>query len=118
VSLTGPAIEEVKAGNEILKSLGYRSFGVNLISCPTCGRLEADLLSIVQSLQEPLSKIAAPLNIAVMGCVVNGPGESKGADIGVSLGKDHAILYVKGESRGQIPVEKVKDEILAAIREV
>lgn len=118
VSLTGPAIEEVKSGNEILKSLGYRSFGVNLISCPTCGRLQADLVSIIEELQEPLSKIKTPLNIAVMGCVVNGPGESKGADIGVSLGKNHAIFYVNGLSRGEISVGEVKEKILAAVEEL
>ncbi|MES0491646.1 MAG: flavodoxin-dependent (E)-4-hydroxy-3-methylbut-2-enyl-diphosphate synthase [Leptospirales bacterium] len=115
VSLTGNGVDEVKAGKEILRSLGLASFGVTIISCPTCGRLEADLISAVQKLEAKTSKLKKNLTLAVMGCVVNGPGEARGADIGVSLGKDYAILYIEGKSQGQIPVNSVYTKVVELI---
>ncbi len=115
VSLTAPGAQEVKAGYEILRSLGYPVNGVNIISCPTCGRLEADLIPIVHEITRETAHIKEPLSIALMGCVVNGPGESKGADIGICAGKDHAVLYIEGESRGMISFEGLAKRLLTEI---
>lgn len=118
VSLTGSGVDEVRAGKEILRSLGYPGAGINIISCPTCGRLESDLVSMVREVSEGTQKVKAPLNVAIMGCVVNGPGESRGADIGVSVGKDHAVLYIKGESKGMIAVADVAKRVLQEIEKM
>jgi (E)-4-hydroxy-3-methylbut-2-enyl-diphosphate synthase len=97
VSLTAPVEEEVKAGWEILKSLGLRQRGPDLISCPTCGRLEIDLISLVAEVQKMLEGIKEPITVAVMGCVVNGPGEVRDADLGIIGGKGMYLLTRKGE---------------------
>ena len=107
VSLTDNPIEEVRAAKCILESLGLRSGGVQLISCPTCGRCEVNLVNIVKELEAKLThldsiKFAGNLKIAVMGCVVNGPGEAKEADIGVAFGKKEGLLFKKGK-----PIKKV-----------
>lgn len=107
VSLTGQGVEEVRVGHEILKSLNYRSGGVEIISCPTCGRLEADMYSIIDEVEKEFAKIRTPMKIAIMGCVVNGPGEAKEADIGITFAKDYAILYRNGKSEGMIPYSEV-----------
>ena len=87
VSLTGDPIDEIKVGFEILKSLDLRKKGVNIISCPTCARTEIDLIDIAKEVEEKLAYIKTPINVAIMGCVVNGPGEAKEADIGIAGGK-------------------------------
>ncbi|MCX7633123.1 MAG: flavodoxin-dependent (E)-4-hydroxy-3-methylbut-2-enyl-diphosphate synthase [Turneriella sp.] len=115
VSLTGDGVEEIKVGREILRSLGLVSFGVTLVSCPTCGRLEVDLFRIVQEVEKAVAQVKTPLKVAVMGCLVNGPGESKEADIGISAGAGSAILYVKGESRGKIREEEIVPRLLEEI---
>jgi (E)-4-hydroxy-3-methylbut-2-enyl-diphosphate synthase len=97
VSLTAPVEEEVKAGWEILKALGLRQRGPVLISCPTCGRLEIDLIALVGEVQQMLEKIKEPITVAVMGCVVNGPGEVRDADIGIIGGKGVYLLTRKGK---------------------
>jgi len=97
VSLTGDPIAEVKVGYEILKSLNLREYGPILISCPTCGRMEIDLLPIVKQVDKRLSKIKEPIKVAVMGCVVNGPGEAKEADIGVAGGRGIGLIFSKGK---------------------
>jgi (E)-4-hydroxy-3-methylbut-2-enyl-diphosphate synthase len=107
VSLTDDPVNEVKAAKAILESLGIRSFGPEIISCPTCGRCEVDLIKIVKDLENRLSAIdyrlsTRPIKVAVMGCVVNGPGEAKEADIGVAFGKDKGVLFIRGK-----PVKKV-----------
>ncbi len=109
VSLTDNPVEEVKAAKSILESLGLRSSGVRLISCPTCGRCEVNLVNIVQKLEDKLahlgsSKLTKNLTVAVMGCLVNGPGEAKEADIGVAFGKQEGLLFKKGK-----PVKKVAE---------
>lgn len=116
VSLTTDGAEEIKVGREILRSLGLVSFGVTIISCPTCGRLDVDLFKIVGEVEKAVEKIKTPLKVAVMGCLVNGPGESKGSDIGISCGAGSAILYVKGESKGQIPETEIVPRLLEEIR--
>lgn len=108
VSLTGDPVEEVKVGYEILKTLGLRS-GIDLISCPTCGRCEIDLVKIVTQLEEILSTryslLSTPLKVAVMGCVVNGPGEAREADIGLAAGRGVGLIFRRGEI-----IKKVKEE--------
>jgi (E)-4-hydroxy-3-methylbut-2-enyl-diphosphate synthase len=97
VSLTAPVEEEVKAGWEILKSLGLRQRGPVLISCPTCGRLEIDLIKLVSEVQTMLEGIKEPITVAVMGCVVNGPGEVRDADVGIIGGKGVYLLTRRGK---------------------
>jgi (E)-4-hydroxy-3-methylbut-2-enyl-diphosphate synthase len=104
VSLTGDPVLEVRAAYGILRALGIRSRGVDIISCPTCGRCEVDLIPLVEEVQARLEHIEAPLIVAVMGCVVNGPGEAREADVGIAGGKGVGLLFKKGEV-----IEKVKE---------
>jgi (E)-4-hydroxy-3-methylbut-2-enyl-diphosphate synthase len=97
VSLTGHPREEVFAAYEILKSLNLREHGATLVSCPTCGRTEVDLVSLAGAVETYLLKVKKPIKVAVMGCIVNGPGEAKDADIGIACGKGKAVLFKKGE---------------------
>ncbi len=113
VSLTDDPVKEVEVGKEILRSLSLASRNIELIACPTCGRLEVDLFGIMAQLEERLAGIKKPVKIAVLGCVVNGPGEASEADIGIAAGKGVAILYRKGEV-----VRRVKEsEIVQTIVE-
>lgn len=97
VSLTGDPKEEVIAAYEILKSLNLRERGPTLVSCPTCGRCEVDLIGLARSVEERLAKMDSPIKVAVMGCVVNGPGEARGADVGIACGKGRGAIFRKGE---------------------
>ena len=97
VSITGDPVEEVIAGYNILKALNLREYGLEIISCPTCGRTEVDIESIVNRLQVDFSTAKKPLKVAVMGCVVNGPGEAKDADIGIACGKDSGVIFEHGK---------------------
>lgn len=115
VSLTGDPVEEIKAGNEILKSLGLKKGGVEFISCPTCGRCQVDLISIAGRIEERLSKVDKDIKVAVMGCAVNGPGEAKEADIGIAGGKGEVLLFKKGEIIRKIPQERAVEEFLEEI---
>lgn len=115
VSLTDDGVEEIKAGREILKSLNLTGYGVNLVSCPTCGRLQVDMIPIVNEVEKAVSQIKTPLKVAIMGCLVNGPGEAKDADIGISCSKDSAIFYVHGKSRGSIDVKDIVPNLLNEI---
>lgn len=110
ISLTGDPIEEVKLGKEILKSVGLRDFGINLISCPTCGRTQIDLIHLANRIENKLSTVNKPLTVAIMGCAVNGPGEAKDADIGIAGGKGSALLFKKGEI-----IRKIKEEDIEAV---
>jgi len=115
VSLTDEGQQEIKVGREILRSLNLTSFGANIISCPTCGRLEVDLISIVNKIEKAVENIKKPIKIAVMGCVVNGPGEAQDADIGIAAGKNSAILYIKGKKSRTIKEENIVNELLEEI---
>jgi (E)-4-hydroxy-3-methylbut-2-enyl-diphosphate synthase len=115
VSLTAHPREEVVTGYEILKSLNLRRRGPVLVSCPTCGRCEVDVIRLAGEVEQALQKIDKPVRVAVMGCIVNGPGEAKDADIGVACGKGRAVLFKKGE---QIAVIEEKDFLTALMREV
>lgn len=105
VSLTAEPEQEVRVAYEILKSLGIRRRGPELISCPTCGRCQVDLIPLAQQVEEILKDVNKPISVAVMGCVVNGPGEAKEADFGIAGGKGIGLLFKKGEV-----VKKVKEE--------
>jgi (E)-4-hydroxy-3-methylbut-2-enyl-diphosphate synthase len=109
VSLTGDPVDEVRVGYEILKSLNLREYGPTLISCPTCGRMEIDLLPIVKQVERRLAKLKEPIKVAVMGCVVNGPGEAKEADIGVAGGRGIGLIFRKGKI-----IKKVREEDIVA----
>ena len=111
VSLTDDPVEEVYAAKDILKAAGLRKEGVNIISCPTCGRTQIDLIGLVNQVDEALKDCQKPITVAVMGCVVNGPGEAREADIGVAGGDGCGLIFLKGQ-----PVEKLPyDELLPAL---
>ncbi|MFB3895823.1 MAG: flavodoxin-dependent (E)-4-hydroxy-3-methylbut-2-enyl-diphosphate synthase [bacterium] len=118
VSLTGDSVDEIKIGWEILKALEIRKRGVNLISCPTCGRCEVDLQQIITELEPELDKITKPVTVAVMGCVVNGPGEARLADIGIAAGKDSGVLIRHGEIIRKIPQSEFVSTLLAEISKI
>lgn len=113
VSLTDEPEQEVEVGKEILRSLGLASRAVEIIACPTCGRLEIDLFKVTRELEEALKGVKKPVKIALLGCVVNGPGEASEADIGIAAGKGVGILYRKGEVIRRIR----EDEIVATVLE-
>jgi len=112
VSLTDDPIKEVEVGKEILRSLGLASRNIELIACPTCGRLEVDLFGIMAQLEEKLAGVKKSVKIAVLGCVVNGPGEASEADIGIAAGKGVAILYRKGELIKRVKEEEIVQTLL------
>ncbi len=115
VSLTGNPVEEVRVGYEILRALDIRKRGVEIISCPTCGRCEIDLTRNVKMVERGVQKISAPLTVAMMGCVVNGPGEAKEADIGIAGGKGVGVLFKKGKVVRKL---KEKDFVSVLLKEI
>jgi (E)-4-hydroxy-3-methylbut-2-enyl-diphosphate synthase len=115
VSLTTHPREEVYAGYEILKSLHLREHGPLLVSCPTCGRTEVDVISLAGQVEQQLARIKKPIRVAVMGCVVNGPGEAKDADIGVACGKGKAVLFKKGQPIRTIEEKDILSELMREI---
>ena len=118
VSLTGDPIEEVRVGWEILKSLKLRHRGVNLISCPTCGRTEIDLIGLANKVEIALQNINKPITVAVMGCVVNGPGEAKEADIGVAGGHHQGVIFKKGQVLKTVPEDQILSELISEIEKL
>jgi (E)-4-hydroxy-3-methylbut-2-enyl-diphosphate synthase len=110
VSLTERSVKEVKAAYIILNSLGLRDRGVDIISCPTCGRTKGDLKSIVEYVEKLTTDVKKNFKLAVMGCIVNGPGEAKEADLGIAFGKDKAAVFLKGSIIKRVPKNKVKVE--------
>lgn len=115
ISLTASPIEEVTVGRNILKSLGLLKEGIEIISCPTCARCEIDLLKIVKIFEERTKDIKKYLKVAIMGCVVNGPGEAKQADIGIAAGKDGAVLFKKGRVLRKISEEEMLNILISEI---
>ena len=115
VSLAGDAVEEVRVGYEILGALGLRHRGVTIVACPTCGRLEFDMLSLVARIEREIAPLETPIKVAIMGCVVNGPGESEKADVGLAAGNGYGLLYRKGEIVGKIKEHEYYDRLLEAI---
>lgn len=118
VSLSANPIEEVKVGKQILKYLGLKKGGVEITSCPTCARTNIDVIKISEEIENKTQKIKKPIHIAIMGCAVNGPGESKKADIGIVGGVDNTnLLYKNGEIVGKVSEEKIIDTLLKEISE-
>lgn len=115
VSLTGDPVKEVRAAKEILKCLGLRKFGIELISCPTCGRTQIDLISIANEVEKRCASIKKDIKVAVMGCVVNGPGEAKEADIGIAGGNGVGILFKKGELIRKVDESQLVDALMEEI---
>jgi len=115
VSLTRDPVEEVRVGFEILKALGIRQRGPEIISCPTCGRCNIELFNIVEQVEKTLLSIASPIKIAIMGCMVNGPGEAREADIGIAGGDGSGILFRKGKVIKKFPQEKLVEVLLAEV---
>ena len=113
VSLTGDPVEEVRVGWEILKSLKLRERGPVFISCPTCGRCQIDLIGTAEEVEKRLNDLPLPLTIAVMGCVVNGPGEAREADLGIAGGKGQGILFRHGEIVRKVPQAELADALIA-----
>ena len=115
VSLTGDPVDEVRVGFEILKSLGLRQHGVNFVSCPTCGRCQINLIGVANEVEERLRGVEAPVTVAVMGCVVNGPGEAREADFGIAGGKGEGLLFRHGEIVRKVPEAEMADALVAEV---
>jgi (E)-4-hydroxy-3-methylbut-2-enyl-diphosphate synthase len=121
VSLTDDPVEEVKVGNWILQSLGLKKRGLDLVACPSCGRAEVDVLGLTKQVNEALERegLKAPIRVAVMGCVVNGPGEAREADLGIAAGKGYGQLIVNGEVReNRIPEDKIVQVLIEEARKM
>ncbi|MBD7964490.1 MULTISPECIES: flavodoxin-dependent (E)-4-hydroxy-3-methylbut-2-enyl-diphosphate synthase [Bacillales] len=111
ISLSADPVEEVKVARELLKSFGLLSDAATLISCPTCGRIEIDLISIANEVEEYISNVRAPIKVAVLGCAVNGPGEAREADIGIAGARGEGLLFRHGEIVRKIPEDQLLDEL-------
>jgi (E)-4-hydroxy-3-methylbut-2-enyl-diphosphate synthase len=115
VSLTGDPVDEVRVGFEILKSLGLRQHGVNFVSCPTCGRCQINLIQVAEEVEQRLRGVDAPFTVAVMGCVVNGPGEAREADFGIAGGKGEGLLFRHGEIVRKVPEAELADALVEEV---
>lgn len=115
VSLTADPAEEVRAGIDLLRALGRRKNEPMLVSCPTCGRTGIDLIGIAAQVEERLREVHKPITVAVMGCIVNGPGEAREADIGLAGGKGRAVLFKKGEVIRTVAEAAAVDELMKEI---
>ena len=115
VSLSADPVEEVYAARDILKAAGVRKEGPELISCPTCGRTQIDLIGLAYEVEERLKAVDKPITVAVMGCVVNGPGEASAADVGLAGGVGEGLLFKKGEIIKKVPQDKLVDELFRLI---
>ena len=115
ISLTGDPVEEVKVGKDILRSLNLLTDKIKIVSCPTCGRCNIDLINIANEVENKIQDLDKNMTVAIMGCVVNGPGEAREADIGIAGGKGQGILFKKGEIVRKIPADKLVEELLDEI---
>lgn len=115
ISLTGDPVIEVKVANQILKSLGLKEYGPTMISCPTCGRCNINLAEIAMRVENKLSTIQKPISVAVMGCVVNGPGEAREADVGIAGGRGEGLIFRKGQIIRKVPESNLIDELFSEI---
>ncbi|RJL21697.1 flavodoxin-dependent (E)-4-hydroxy-3-methylbut-2-enyl-diphosphate synthase [Bailinhaonella thermotolerans] len=112
VSLSAPPVEEVKVGTQILESLGLRERGLEIVSCPSCGRAQVDVYTLAEEVTAGLDGLKVPLRVAVMGCVVNGPGEAREADLGVASGNGKGQIFVKGEVIATVPEHKIVETLI------
>ncbi|MGC5616204.1 flavodoxin-dependent (E)-4-hydroxy-3-methylbut-2-enyl-diphosphate synthase [Georgenia sp. Z1491] len=113
VSLSAPPVEEIKVGNQILESLNLRPRTLEIVSCPSCGRAQVDVYTLAEEVTEGLKDLTVPLRVAVMGCVVNGPGEAREADLGVASGNGKGQIFVKGEVIRTVPEEQIVETLIA-----
>ena len=118
VTLTADPVEEITAAKDILKAVGLRKDGPDLIACPTCGRTKIDLIPLARAVEERLKDVKKPITVAVMGCVVNGPGEASAADVGIAGGSGFGILFRQGQVVKKVPQEALLDELMALIDEI
>ncbi len=118
VSLTDDPVEEVYAAKDILKAAGLRKEGVNIISCPTCGRTNIDLIGLVNQVEQALKNCEKPITVAVMGCIVNGPGEAREADIGIAGGDGCGMLFEKGQQIEKLPYDRLLPALLERIEKL
>jgi len=116
VSLTGDPVKEVLVGHDILRALEIKKMGINLITCPTCGRCQVDIYKIAKKLESILSDIKYPFTVAIMGCIVNGPGEAKMADVGIAFNNKEAMLFKKGKLIGRYNKKEVIEVLDQEIR--
>src|SRR5439155_7588756 len=115
VSLSAEPEEEIPVAYEILRSLELRNRGVTFVSCPSCGRVEIDVIQVANEVEKRLSKVQTPIHVAVMGCVVNGPGESRDADVGLAGGKGRGVIFRKGEVIKTVPEDQFLDAVLKEV---
>ncbi len=118
VSLTDSPIKEVNAAKDLLRVLGIRKDGIQFISCPTCGRTNIDLIKLANEVQDRLKDFNEPLTVAIMGCIVNGPGEAKEADIGIAGGNGEGLIFKKGKIIKKVPEDKLVDELVKEVYEI
>lgn len=118
VSLTGDPVEEIRVAKGILKSLNLRNFGINIISCPTCGRCNIDLDKIATEVERKLATMDKKITVAIMGCAVNGPGEAREADLGIAGGRNEAVLFKKGKIIRKIPEDQIIEELIKEIEAI
>lgn len=118
VSLSADPVEEIYAAKKILKAAGLRKDGPELVSCPTCGRTSIDLIGLANQVEERLKTVSKPITVAVMGCVVNGPGEASAADVGLAGGKGEGVLFRKGKIVKKVPEDQLVDELFALIETI
>jgi (E)-4-hydroxy-3-methylbut-2-enyl-diphosphate synthase len=118
VSLSAPPVEEIKVGLQILQSLNLRERKLDIVSCPSCGRAQVDVYSLAEEVTEGLKDLTVPLRVAVMGCVVNGPGEAREADLGVASGNGKGQIFIKGEVIKTVPEDQIVETLLAEARRI
>ena len=118
VSLTADPVEEVKAGIAILESLNLRAKGFDLVACPSCGRAEVDVFALASAVEQRLAHVDVPMRVAVMGCIVNGPGEAREADVGVAAGKEKGQIFVRGEVVRTVPEDAIVEEIAKEVEKL
>jgi len=118
VSLTGSPVDEIRVGYGILNALGLRQRGINLVSCPTCGRCQIDLVPVAEEVERRLQGVTKHLTVAIMGCVVNGPGEAREADVGVAGGKGEGLLFRHGEVIRKVPEKDLADALVAEVEKM
>jgi (E)-4-hydroxy-3-methylbut-2-enyl-diphosphate synthase len=115
VTLTADPVEEIYAAKDILKAVGLRKDGPDLIACPTCGRTKIDLIPLAQEVEKRLETVTKPITVAVMGCPVNGPGEAAAADVGIAGGNGWGLLFREGKVLKKVPQEALVEELMALI---
>jgi len=118
VSLTADPVREVYAAKDILKAAGLRKDGVNIVSCPTCGRTRIDLIGLANQVEQALAACKKPITVAVMGCIVNGPGEAREADVGIAGGEDCGVLFVKGQLKEKLPYDQLLPALLRYVDQI